>query len=151
MQTLQLSEDKAKKLYHSAPPEWKQVLEESFPKGFFSQNIMERVKTFEDACAITGDDPDDENFSTGTLDEIAFKKLKVVRNALLEGNKIDPKDPNQKKWYPWHQNSASGFRFDVSHFVHTYSCTPARLCLDTEAKSNYFGKQFIDLFEQYKN
>ena len=41
MKTLQLSEQKARELYRSGSKELKTVLEESFGKDFFSQDVTE--------------------------------------------------------------------------------------------------------------
>lgn len=151
MQTLQLSNEKALQLYPTASPEWKLILEQSFPKGFFNQKITDRVKTFEDACAVNGTDPKQNKFTEGEPDSIAFEKLKEIAKALREGKELSYKNSNQAKWYPIHEQSASGFRFRVSYFALTSTVAPARLAVDSEEKSNYFGKQFNDLFEQYKN
>ena len=60
MKTLQLSEQKARELYRSGSKELKTVLEESFGKDFFSQDVTERVKTYLDACHELGREPLDE-------------------------------------------------------------------------------------------
>lgn len=64
--------------------------------------ITERVKTYEDACAILGKDPlekfDEEDL---TKDEIAYIKLKTICEALNEG--WSPKlAPGEIRWYPWY-------------------------------------------------
>lgn len=152
MQTLQISEEKAKQMYPGSSKEWKEILEASFGKDFFSpKKITDWVKTFEDACKITGEDPNDIKFTTGEPDEIAYKKLKVIRNALLDGKTINVHDLDKEKWYPWHKWTSSGFRFDDSIFGLAGAYVPARLCLDSEEKATYFGKQFIELFEQFKS
>lgn len=151
MQTLKITEQRAFDLYPSVSPEFKGILEDSFGKDFFKRSIIERVTSFEDACQLTGEDPFDSNFSQGTCDEIAYKKLKVIAKALMEGKKLDPKDANQKKWYPWHENSSAGFRFYDSCCGNTDTNAPVGLCVDTEEKSNHMGKTFLFLYEQYKN
>ena len=64
--------------------------------------ITERVKTYEDACAILGKDPlekfDEDDL---TKDEIAYIKLKTIYEALNEG--WTPKlAPGEIRWYPWY-------------------------------------------------
>ena len=49
-QTLKMSKDKARKLYKISPPEWKEILEENFGKKFFFENILDRIKNFNDIC-----------------------------------------------------------------------------------------------------
>lgn len=46
MKNLQINEDKALKLYPNASAEFKQMLDDSFGKEFFSRKITDRVKTF---------------------------------------------------------------------------------------------------------
>lgn len=117
MQTLKLSDAKALQLYPSATAEWKQILEESFGKEFFNQKITDRVKTYEDACQILGIDPDLglSCAKSGVWKDIenitAYSKLMVIARALNQDLKADWADSNQRKWYPWFEYSASGFRF----------------------------------------
>lgn len=158
MQTLKLSDQKALSLYPTAPPEWKQVLEESFGKDFFSKKITERVKTYEDACEILGIDPDIglSCSKSGVWKDIenitAYAKLIVISRALNEDWYPDWKDSNQYKWFPWFEvSSASGFRFSVSYYGLTATCTPARLCYKSRELADYAGKQFIDLYKEFIN
>lgn len=88
MKTLQLSEQKARELYRSGSKELKTVLEESFGKDFFSQDVTERVKTYLDACHELGREPLDEKklLELGlTEHDIAYQKLAIVTEALNEG------------------------------------------------------------------
>lgn len=52
-------------------------------------NILERVKSFEDACKVLNLDP--EAILEGCFDnqEVALRKLKVILKALNEGHKFD--------------------------------------------------------------
>jgi hypothetical protein len=151
MKTLQIDEKNAKRLYPTATAEFKATLEDTFGKEFFSQKITDRIKTFEDACQETGEDPNDLKFSTGTPDEIAYKKIKVVVKALNQGWVPDYSNSNQRKWYPWFQFSGSGFRF----FGAIYGCTftdssgGSRLCLPSEELAVHLGKTFISEFNQF--
>lgn len=156
MKTLQLSEQKARKLYRSGSKELKTVLEESFGKDFFSQDVTERVKTYLDACHELGREPLDEKklLELGlTEHDIAYQKLAIVTEALNEGQKLNVCDANVKRWYPWFKpnGSPSSFAFDVSFYVCAFARagSGSRLCLKSEKLSNYCGKQFIDLWKQF--
>lgn len=153
MQTLQIDLAKARKLFSSASPEFKEILIDSFGKDFFSQKITDRVKTFEDACKEIAQDPDDENFSTGTPDEIAYKKLKVIARALNEGKVFSFANSDQRKWYPYFQFSGSGFRFGVTAYdcTGTDSAGGSRLCFHSDELAKYVGTQFIELYNQLLN
>lgn len=109
---------------------------------------------FEDACKITGDNPGDETFTSGTADEISYKKLKVVTKAInMEDNdrkdwKPDWQDNDEYKWRAWwdlekDKNNPSGFRFVGSAYVSTLTITPARLCYKSEDGLMHSAENFL--------
>ena len=117
----------------------------------FTGDIKARVKTFEDACALVGEDPEDYKFSDGEPDEIAYRKLKVIAKALNNGWFPDWNNDGQLKWYPWFYLNSPGFRFCGSSFASTDASTGSgsRLRFASEELATYAGKQFIDLFRDY--
>lgn len=153
MKNLQISEANARKLYQTAAPEFKQTLEDTFGKAFFSQSITERVKTYEDACAEMGETPIDEEamLAAGfTEDEITYRKLKTITKALNEGWYPDWSDGNEKKWMPWFKAS-SGFAFCDTTYYDSYAHAgdASRLCFKTEALAEYAGRQFNDSYKKF--
>lgn len=152
MQTLQIDGKKAKTLYPKSSPEFKEMLIDTFGEKFFQEKITDRVKTFEDACEVTGDDPIHSMFALGTSDEIAYKKLKVIVKALNEGTVLSFANSNQKKWYPWFEYSGSGFRFFATAYASSLTTsTGSRLCFHSEELAKYAGTQFIELYNQFLN
>ena len=93
--------------YNQASGEQKELLENMFGKDMFQpKDIKERVKTFEDAAAILGNDNQSvvDYYAiveaTCTEDIIAFAKIRVIAEALNEGWK--PKfDREEYRYYPW--------------------------------------------------
>lgn len=93
--------------YEHASEEQKTLLENLFGKDMFQpQDIKERVKTFDDAVAILGNDNQAviDYYAiadkTCTEDILAFAKLRVIAEALNEGWK--PKfDGDECRYYPW--------------------------------------------------
>lgn len=149
MQTLQIDETKAKSLYKTASAEFKTMLEDSFGgKQFFSEKITDRVKTFEDACNVTGDYPKSDRFTEGTTDEIAYKKLKVIIAALNEGWTPDWNNSNEVKYYPWFE-MRSGFRLIRVDVSYGSSDVGSRLCFRTRDLANYAVSQFPDLYKDF--
>jgi len=150
---LTLQKSTAKKLFPESPDWFKKVLTETFGKDLFKKKSFEDIKTFEDACEELGITNDsckpifDENEDP---DEIAYKKLKVIVAAINQGWVPDWNNSSQYKWSPWF-NLSSGFGFSASVYVYSLTFTSAgsRLCFESEAKSNYAGKQFADLYEQF--
>ena len=93
--------------YNQASGEQKSLLENLFGKDMFQpHDIKERVKTFDDAVAILGNDNQAviDYYAiadkTCTEDILAFAKLRVIAEALNEGWK--PKfDGVECRYYPW--------------------------------------------------
>ena len=95
--------------YKRASKEQKALLENMFGKDMFKpKNIMERVKTFEDACAIIGDNHTlvKEYFGVVynniviTKNLIAYLKLRIICEALNEGWKPQYTE-KEYRWCPW--------------------------------------------------
>lgn len=95
--------------YRHASEEQKELLENMFGKDMFKpKNIMERVKTFEDACEVLGEDHSyvqeyrsvaNDNFDF-TQDLIAYLKLRIICAALNEGWQPTFSD-GECRSYPW--------------------------------------------------
>lgn len=114
-------------------------------------NITERVKTFEDAMAITGRPPV-PNFSNvpGDMREYFENQYKavVITEALNEGWKADFEDSNQRKWFSWFYRVSSGFVFNSAYYYCSSADagSAARLCFKSKELAEYAGKQFLDIY-----
>lgn len=118
-----------------------------------SKPITERVKTFEDACkelgiskielGVTGL-PDDE----GSI--AAYAQLIVIARALNEGWQPDWSNHNQYKYVPWFEHK-SGFGLSFYGYDGWDTCAHvgSRLCFKTRELSEYAGKQFAALYNQF--
>jgi hypothetical protein len=154
MNTLNVEKKFIKKLYKKGSKEIRDILLEQFDNKMFLARIIDRVTSFEDACEETGQDPNDKKFTTGTPDDIAYQKKKVIVKALCEEWVPDWNDGSQKKWYPWFRWSAgSGFDFSYSYYYYgnPFTIVGSRLCFPTQELSDYFGKHFIDIHRDFLN
>nr|DAM03148.1 MAG TPA: hypothetical protein [Caudoviricetes sp.] len=155
MKTLQIEESKARTLYKSASSEFKTMLEDTFGKGFFSQKVTERIKTYEDACRELNINPIDETTLTSngfTKDEIVYRKIKTITEALNEGWQANWNDENQNKWTPYfYPNSPSGFVFYDTDYGYSDAVAAygVRLCFKSDELATYAGKQFVDLYKEF--
>ena len=98
--------------YKHASEEQKALLENMFGKDMFKpKNIMERVKTFEDACNELGEDNvlvqayRTAEFNTSgnqndVTDVVAYLKLRIICAALNDGWKPTFHD-GECRYYPW--------------------------------------------------
>jgi len=155
LENIKISRSNARKLY-STMPEFKSALEDTFGKAFFSSSIIDRIKSYEDACAELGEEPlnESEMIKSGfTQDEIDYRKLKTITKAYNEGWVADYNNPDQKKWCPWFNFSPSGVRFGVSVCSTSYADAgrAARLCFKDKATSDAAGKQFTELYAKFIN
>ena len=79
---MEITLKEAKKLYPSATDWFKVKLEEAFGKESFRKIDYKDIKTFEDACKALDIDPDAVCCDVDTSDEVAYKMLKVIIQAI---------------------------------------------------------------------
>jgi len=120
------------------------------------KDVTKRVKTYADACAVLGIEPLNEEVFTKlgfTKDEIAYRKLKTIAEALNEGWQPDWTNSNEYKYWPWFEyiRSSAGFGCAAAHYAATSACTAigSRLCFKTRELATYAGKQFEAIYNDY--
>lgn len=103
-----INKDKLLAAYNGASDEQKRLLESMYGKDTFkSENVMDRIKTFEDACKELGDIHSfvvafkiaEANGAFGP-DIIAYLKLRIICAALNEGWK-PIFDKEEYRYVPW--------------------------------------------------
>lgn len=150
--------------------------------------ITERVKTFEDACAVLGNHAfvnqyrrivEEQNppMDETAKDIVAYLKLRIIAAALNEG--WEPKYvKGEEKWWPWywlytqkeidkmnekqrakcvlfsgiaHYGALAGFAYATTLDApsNTYAIVGSRLCVKSEALAEYFGTQFIKIWQDF--
>ncbi len=177
---ISIQKEKVLNAYKQASEEQKSFLEYMFGKEMFQQkNIMERVKTFEDACAILGDNHKLVKEYLGvaynniviTKNLIAYLQLRIICAALNECWK--PKfDGEEYRYYPlfWIYTKKEydelnedekkecrvvGRLHDnvYAHISVQASLSSAfcssRLVFKTSELAEYCEKQFIDIWADY--
>lgn len=134
------------------------------------------IQTYEDACKALGESVDEETLKKAGVPKhiIAQMKLELICKALWGGEvKVYPDpDGNRIYWYPWFAlynqseidgmsdkergcllsalGAGAGFGSLSASNRSSYSLAYSgfRLCLDTEEKAEYFGKQFLELWAE---
>lgn len=142
---LVLQKRTAKRLFPDAPDWFQEIMKETFGEKFFNKKHFTEIKSFSDACI----DESQVFNDLDSKDEIAYKKLKVIVKAINQGWTPDWANTNQRKWWPWFK-LFSGFVFSGSGYGYDGASAGvgSRLCFESEEKSDYAAKQFIDLYEQ---
>jgi len=159
--------DKIIKVHTTGDKAVKEALEKEFGKEFFITDIIDRVKTFEDAIDIVVKTKPEIHYEylyiRGLWGEyakrlIAEYKLMVICEALNEGWIADWSNGEQRKYYPWfvvggsaNTGSRAGFGYvdtnNVASDAHT--SIGSRLCFKSEKLARYAGQQFTDLYKEY--
>ena len=107
---LKISAENALAAYNNTDANGRELLEHLFGKEIFAQDIKDKVKTFEDAVAIIGDEHPlvaqfrviESSFkeADNNLHLFAYARLVIIAEALNEGWK--PKfDGDECRYYPW--------------------------------------------------
>ncbi len=154
---MELSLEDAKLIYNDSNDKVRNKLESIFGKDKFIPSIKDKLKSFEDACALNGKKPEDVlPFPNPQNDRQRLhnvnEKLYTIAEGLNQGFLADFKNPKQKKWYTWFVWDAnkSAFVFSVTHFYYVLTSTNVgvRLYFENSETAEYFGKQFIDLHNE---
>lgn len=105
METVSISKEKILAAYTKAGAPGKKLLEQIHGADMFKPNIMERVKSVQDACKVLGRDYNKEfgkeRTKLETPDETGYREIKMFYEALNEGWEPDYSDNNQPKYYAW--------------------------------------------------
>lgn len=162
MKQLQLEESTAKSLYKTGSLELKQILEETFGKKFFIENITDAIKTFEDACQYlnikTHDDAyklmgmKREYLKDVSIDkcEDTYLRLCILTLALNEGTEVDL--TKEYGYFPWFNHKEKvGSGFDGSVWFNSGNCSSVsrRLALRNSNLAKYSGNQFEQEYYNY--
>ena len=119
--------------------------------------VMEEISTYkpvldsyEAAKTYLGEDA--KNHQKALL---ALEKLIVIAEAWnkQDGFVPDFDNTNQYKYYPWfkYNDKAAGFVCANAYYTATYTAAHvgSRLCFKSEERAIQFGKQFIDLWNDF--
>lgn len=154
METLEIKKEAAMAAHENAKNSGKKLLEDLFGKKTFLKEVTERIKTFDDVLSELGIIARDFYQQADGLakDEVAYRKVKLIVQALNEGWEPDWSDSNQAKYYPWFNmpsSSGSGFSFDGYVLWSAASSVGSRLCFKSRALCIYAAKQFEDIYNEF--
>ncbi len=149
MKTLQIDENEAKKLYKDVSDEFKTLLEDTFGKDFFKFDFKD-IKTFEDAWLVLEKTGDPNEYLQGTDDEVAYKQLKLITEAINNGWVADWNDHCQEK-HVLFLNGENYFVLRTTGVISLYTPMgiPPRFCFETAEKAEYAGRTFTDLYKRF--
>lgn len=151
--TLEISPGKARNIYPDAGPQFKELLEDTFGREFFQEEITHNIKTFEDALKATGRPPlpDFSNVPANMRDYFeGHYQMAVITEALNEGWVPNWTDKNEAKVMPIFIIDAKTSKFKLDYISHTFLCTINNngFVYRTGDIATYAAKQFIDIWNK---
>lgn len=147
---------KIRKAHNSSTPEVKALLEEACGVSLFTGDVMDRVKTLQDACNEIGKDYNvefsPERLSYETEDETAYREWKIIQEALNEGEELDYSNTKQQKWTIYvNWVSGRGLALGGVDYDGGYTCVGPRLSFVSGKKARYAFTQFPNTFKRFFN
>lgn len=156
MKTLKIDEKQALKLYKNATQEFKQILEDSFGKEYFNQDIKSKIKTWEDVLEYNNVDDDDilpwgNPKNKKQRSQNALAKIQLISETLNEGWIPNFNNEKEYKYYPYFRKEKSSF---VVYAGSRYSCLcAADVGFGCYFKSSelalYSANTFLDIYKDY--
>lgn len=148
MKTLELKKENAIKAFKEADANGKELLKNLFGNEYFSDKITDRIKTFLD---VIDELKISSNFNpTGSKDEVAYIRLKLIAECLNEGWTPNWDDTNETKYYPYFDmRSGVGFSDSLCDYWRANSCVGSRLCFKSRELAEYAGKQFEVIYKDF--
>ena len=115
--------------------------------------ITDRVKTLKDAITVCKEDSIDISdiifHDSDTVDEKAYKELKIAVRALNQKWVANLKDKNQRKWYVYYNGSGFGVSYADFDYWFTHTYCGSRLCFKTEALALSTATKHIEIFKEF--
>ena len=118
------------------------------------KNVMERIKTFDDAYNELGKEhvlvKDFDNSNPLTHEHAAYLELCIIVTAINEGWKPTFAE-GEKRWCPWFEIEDGGVSFAYASYDSSDADTSicSRLAFKSEELAKYAGQQFIDIYKDF--
>ncbi len=155
MKPLVIEEKEAKTLYKTASKEFKTVLENTFGKEYFLEDITTKIKNFNDILKISGKTLKEilpyktpKNKQQRSLN--ALVKIQLITEVLNQETILDFLNTNQYKYLPWFKKVVgSGW---VVHSYHSYSVASDAgfgTFYKSEKLALFAGNTFLDIYKDY--
>lgn len=148
VKTLSITESEARMIYSSVSGEFKKKLKDIFGIERLTLSFQDLVKTYEDACEITGSVPDIECDDRSELARLKLIQIYKASNILNDNWKLTPLG-TQCAFYPsftWEKGRL--ICGDICHTLYSVSYDP-KLCCGKREDAFYIGTRFIDLYRDY--
>jgi hypothetical protein len=141
---IEFTENEVNEMFAASDEKQKIVLSKFFKQ---EKNIIERVKSFEDACNVLNVDQNGVfSLQYDTPNDIAYKKLKTIIKALNEGWYPDF-TKNDYKYYNWFEIKSGVFSYYYTYFNISNMNVPSALYLKSEGLAKHAIKIALREYE----
>jgi len=123
------------------------------------KNIMEAVKTFDDALEIYKSTQHISkeiqtllDYKGSDAEVIAMQgvaQINIIRAVLNQGWAPNWKNSSEYKYYPWFNMSGVGLSCNVYDSSGARTGVGSRLCFKSSELAKYAGTQFINIYEKF--
>lgn len=148
MKTLLITEAEARIIYSNTSGEFKKKLEDTFGIERLILDFQGLVKTYEDACEITGSVPDIESNDSSELARLKLIQIYKACNILNNNWKPDVSKNGLDVYYPSFIWDKGKFKYKEIYHGTYINCDP-KLCCGSRDDAYYIGNRFIDLYKDY--
>lgn len=152
---LVIEENKAKELYKTADISFKQILEDTFGKEFFSTKITDKVKSWKDIVEIHETlygkiSLPTEGRNKQELSINAFYKIQCISKVLNESWIPNFLNSSEKKYYPYFEKSSGGGWLVCSYsYWYAVSTMGFGLYFKSSELALFAGNTFLDIYKDY--
>jgi hypothetical protein len=145
---LEIKKENAIAAFKSATAEGRALLTKLFGKENLYEKITDRIKAFADVEEVSGRKL--THRSDETVDEFAYRQIKLIAEVLNEGWVPDWSNQNEYKYFPYFKHmSGFGLSFDGTRNWRTFASVGSRLCFKSVELAECAGKQFADIYNDY--
>ena len=154
MKPLVIEEKEAKTLYKTASKEFKTVLENTFGKEYFAEDITTKIKNFNDILKISGKTLKEilpykvpKNKQQRSLN--ALVKIQLITEVLNQGTILDFLNTNQYKYLPWFKKVVGSDWVVGSYGYYSGSGAGFGAFYKSEKLALFAGNTFLDIYKDY--
>lgn len=145
---IELTQAEVDSMFAASDTKQTKVLDKFFKRPV---SLVEKIKSFNDACDHLGIDPKTVYSESDSKDEKAYKKLKTIAKALNNGWYPNWKDANECKYFNYFRFVGNAFTFNSSSFNYTNLCVPSALCFKTSELAQHCAKIALKEYEDYQS
>jgi hypothetical protein len=149
MTTLTIDGAKARSLYPSASSELKAILDDSFGKDYFSADRWKNITTMQQACDEVGMHKLYFEETGLSPDEVGYRKVKVITEAINGDWKPDWSNQEQPKWFIWWDMSGPVPSLDDVDIFYRGSYCSSRLCFESSEKAKHAANNFAAEYKEF--